>query len=964
MQPNTETPIVSEETQIARRRQRALVDVKGVTNKGTHPLFSRYEVVALSGRSYAVQIRSVEQLINSCTCPDYKTNTLGTCKHIEGVLLHLRKTLGRRWNKLAAEALSGTQVFMHRSDQVSVRVTQPLPSGYDDEPLFSLLNRYFDSEGILQGSPLHSLSALIQEINSLEPELQDKLFIHNDVRHFLETLQDLDSVKRQKEWFLDQIRLGNRSLKILKHNLYPFQEEGVLHLAFSGRGLLADDMGLGKTVQAIGAVSLLHQLRDIKRVLIVCPASLKHQWEREIQRFSNFSVNVISGPLEARRQLYRKPAFFNIINYELVRRDSDEMHVLQPDVIILDEAQRIKNWRTKTADAVKQLQSRYAFVLTGTPLENRLDELYSVLQFIDPGILGPMWRFNQRYFQLEKRKSGSYKVLGYKNLDELRERISPYVIRRIRDEVLDDLPPRTDNNYFVEMTPQQTKAYNGFRETMARLLTIMRKRPLSPKEHDILLRSMMKMRMICDALALHDKKLSQKEAEKTSPKLRELALILEDEVIGNGRKAIVFSQWTGMLDLAKRVVDRLKIGNVTLSGKVPTNKRGELITHFFEDPDCKVFFSSDAGGVGLNLQAASLVINLDLPWNPAVLEQRIARAHRHGQKNAVQVVNLIAKGTIEERMLDTLASKREVFQGVFGTDEDLNEISFVDTGQQIIQQIQELLSPEPVIAELELTPATENITKPVETPAPTLREYADLLLGSFPGRIFLVRYAPDVPGIQGSRQVLVVVDRNPETVKPTAGDLLAKHFNTQPSAPGLHVMEQEGYRTLLALLGTSLPTASQLMEDPEAYCSPSLAAPGAEDQHSQRMKKAEEGFKQATRRLQLAKVVIAGGFPEEVLRPVREALAWTLSSHLALTCDKPASDKFPSPRLLQAELVETDRLSAVQAGEVARIRELTTPQEAGDDTEPAPSIKAAEAMISSVDKLIDHGRELSILTTV
>jgi len=171
-----------------------------------------------------------------------------------------------------------------------------------------------------------------------------------------------------------------------------------MHLTFGRRALLADDMGLGKTVQAIAAGALLRQLRDIKRVLVVSPASLKHQWAREIQRFTSLSATVIEGNLTSRRNLYQKPGFFNIINYELVLRDEDDLRRLRPDLIILDEAQRIKNWRTKTADAVKRLRSPYAFVLTGTPLENRLDELYSIFQFIDPDILGPLWRFNQRFF--------------------------------------------------------------------------------------------------------------------------------------------------------------------------------------------------------------------------------------------------------------------------------------------------------------------------------------------------------------------------------------------------------------------------------------------------------------------------------------------------------------------------------------------------------------------------------------
>ena len=230
---------------------------------------------------------------------------------------------------------------------------------------------------------------------------------------------------------------GNRSLSVLSTPLYGYQEEGALHLAFGRRAMLADDMGLGKTVQAIAAAALLQQLRDIQHVLIVCPASLKHQWAREIRRFTSLPAQVIEGNPIQRRQLYRDPGFFNIINYELVLRDVDEMQrSCEPDLVILDEAQRIKNWRTKTADAVKRLRSPYAFVLTGTPLENRLDELYSVFQFIDPTILGPLWRFNERYFELETKRPGAYKVLGYKNLDELRHRIAPYVLRRVREEVL------------------------------------------------------------------------------------------------------------------------------------------------------------------------------------------------------------------------------------------------------------------------------------------------------------------------------------------------------------------------------------------------------------------------------------------------------------------------------------------------------------------------------------------------
>jgi len=314
-------------------------------------------------------------------------------------------------------------------------------------------------------------------------------------------------------------------------------------------------------------------------------------------------------------------------------------------------------------------------------------------------------------------------VLGYKKLDELRAIVAPYTVRRTREEVLPDLPDRVDNNFFVEMTAPQTKAYNEFQETVARIAAKAKKRPLSPKERQILLNCLVKMRIICNALALHDKEIPPKDHEKTSPKLRELGQILSDQIGINGNKALVFSQWSGMLSLTEPVIRRLGLGYVKLTGDVPSAKRGDLIKHFFEDPDCRVFLSTDAGGLGLNLQAASLVINLDLPWNPAVLEQRIARAYRHGQKKSVQVVNLVAQGTIEERMLDTLAGKRHVFAGVFGAEEAPDTIDFQDTGQTILKQLDELLG-EPAKVELALEPTAPEVTEK-ESPVPTLEGFTD-----------------------------------------------------------------------------------------------------------------------------------------------------------------------------------------------------------------------------------------------
>ena len=923
------------QTQIERRQQRALEEIVRVTNRGRHPLFSPFDVVSISGRTYRVTIRSLGERRNTCTCPDYRTNLVGTCKHIEGVLTQLKQKYADRLDALAAQKPPTAQIFLHFAEEITVRVVLPLPRAPE---LRALLARYFDADGVLQGALTQTLPALLAEINTLPARARTQIVVDDAVREYLELTQDRESVRKQKEWFLDQVAQGNRSLSLLNTRLYPYQEEGALHLAFGGRTLLADDMGLGKTIQAIAACALLQQLRDIRKVLVITPASLKHQWAREIRRFTALSATVVQGGLKQRREIYAGDAFFTLVNYELVRRDLEELERLRPDVIILDEAQRIKNWRTKTADAVKRLRSRYGFVLTGTPLENRLDELYSVFQFLDPRILGPLWHFNDRFYDLETRDDGSYKVLGYKGLDELRHTIAPYVVRRTRGEVLHDLPPRVDNNFFVEMTPLQLQAYDGFKETLARLLALSKRRPLTPKEHDLLLRALIKMRLICNALALHDKDILPADREKTAPKLRELHHILDEQIASNGHKAIVFSQWEAMLDFAKPILDRLNLGHVKLAGSVPTVKRGELVDRFLNDSECRVFLSTDAGGVGLNLQAADLVINLDLPWNPAVLEQRIGRAHRHGQLNPVHVVNLIAQGTIEERMLDTLAAKRNVFGSVFGNEDSPTAISFRDSGQGLLRRLDAMLGAEikPVV---ELEPVIEEAV----APKPTLHAFAELLVARFPGRILLVRKA--------DAGTFVVVDRDPGELRGKIESLASEYF--VESAPTLHLMEQEGYRAFLALAGKVIERAAP--ED-EAYRASALPAPSdRRAEMDKRLQKAREGFEFAAKRAQLADVVLRGGFPEETLRPLRDALGWALSSHLALVGDRDPNADLPAARVIQSELVEPGNLSADLAAQCAQARELTEPTTGADM--PPLSLKSAEALLATVREVIEVGQK-------
>ena len=939
--------------QVERRRQRGIEGLVKIVNQGQNPVSSTFEVTSASKQIYTVQIRSLTERLNTCTCPDYLSNTIGTCKHVEGVLSNLKKEFAHRWEEFVSQVPSITQIYVHHAHQTTIRITLPLPKS---ERLKMLLARYFDAEGVLQGKVTQSLPALLDELNRLSAKQGGQMSVDQSVHDYLKNQQEIEAVEQQKRWFLDQIEQGNRSLSVLSTPLYRYQEEGVLHLTFGQRALLADDMGLGKTIQAIAAASLLKQLRDIRHILIVTPASLKHQWSREIQRFTSLSVQIIEGNQIGRRQLYQDLRFFNIINYELMRYDQKEITRRKFDLVILDEAQRIKNWRTKTATSVKRLRSPYAFVLTGTPLENRLDELFSVLQFIDPTILGPLWRFNQRYYEVNRRPSGSYKVLGYKNLDELRHRIAPYVLRRLKDQVQLDLLERIDSNFFVEMTEPQRAAYGEYEHKVAKLMSLARRRPLTPEEHQILLGCLVKMRLICNALALHDPEIKEHDREKTSPKLRELREILSEEIAGNGRKAIIFSQWAKMLSLTEPVLKKLGLGWVKLTGDVPSKKRGRLIEQFFEDPKCSIFLSTDAGGVGLNLQAASMVINLDLPWNPAVLEQRIARAHRHRQLSTVNVVNLVAKDTIEERMLDTLAAKRAVFDAAFKEDSTVTSLTFEGAGQGVLQRLEVLLGVQEAIKpEIVLEPTTPSRAK-IEA-MPTLQDFADLLVGRYPGRILLVQEAVQIPGVSADKNILIVVDREPAKLRPTIEQLLKEHRGTLP-APGLLLMEQEGYRAISALTGGLM---EQAKAEATYYRAPAIPVSARDDVQKAaeiRLHRANKGLDTADQRLRLASLVLQGGFPQEVIRPVRQALGLALTAHLSLIKDKAPGEELPSPHLVEAELVSTGRIPIDLAARLDRVRVLTTPQTEDEEKAPPPNIKTAEGLIATIKELIDTGREL------
>ena len=525
---------------------------------------------------------------------------------------------------------------------------------------------------------IDDLSDLVQRMGKLQ-KLGHEIVVYPDA----EELIQLRLAQQRLQAVTAEIRRDPAKhplrTSLLRTPLLSYQLDGIAFAAGAGRAILADDMGLGKTIQGVGTAELLAREAGIRKVLIVCPATLKSQWRSEIERFCDRPVQLIGGPAAERSDQYGNDAFFTVCNYEQVLRDILSIERANWDLIILDEGQRIKNWESKTSRVIKSLRSRFALVLSGTPLENRLDDLYSIVQFVDDRRLGPGFRFFNKHRVVDERG----KVLGYKNLGELRENLRPILLRRTRDSVRLELPPRTMEIVRIPPSAEQKDLHDGHMQAAA---AIASKKFLTEMDLLRLQKELLMCRMSADSTFLVDKTLPAH-----STKLDYLEILFDQLFAEEEPKTVLFSEWTTMLDLIEPLLKKRKIGFVRLDGSVPQKKRQELVDRFQNDPACKLFLTTNAGSTGLNLQSASTVINVDLPWNPAILEQRIARAHRMGQRQPVQVFVLVTEQTIEENLLATIAAKKDLALAALDADSEVEHVDLVNGMQELKNRLEVLL---------------------------------------------------------------------------------------------------------------------------------------------------------------------------------------------------------------------------------------------------------------------------------
>lgn len=688
-------------TVVLRKPGRAVLGCYRVGAKGTP-----------ANRGYETELCALEPLQTSCNCPDFVRGSLGLCKHGLAVLFTLDPAT---WagNKVATEQAAANKRATDRErTQPHLRwdAVAPLSGGADRLDRLTLTGDRRALASYAKGRPQSGESwAPAQRLKWVEQQL-------SNVRGGRWSAEPaVVKVLEEEKARAGRLALNAKGLRVaqatssrLLRTLYDYQKQGVRQFLENGRLLLADDMGLGKTTQAIACCHALYETGRIERGLLVVPAALRSQWLREWRETTKLELTEVQGTPEERAQTYdRTKRGLLLIGYELLLRDLPHVQAFAPQLVLLDEAQRIKNWATKSAACVKSLKPEYRLVLTGTPMENRFDELASLMDFVDDTALEPKWRlvpWHTRSLGDGARGSG-----GARNLGVLRERLGTAFLRRRRAEVLSQLPARTDTRLSIELTPEQTEEHGYLDQPIAALVRKAQFRPLQQAEFLKLMQLLGKQRMICNGLAqvnfeeewprCQATKLRSQRFLQTlfSPKLVAFRELVEQMVVEQNRKLVVFSQWRKMLRLANWCVEDVLGATgkraAFFTGAESRPQRERALIDFHDDPTSAILFLSDAGGVGLNLQrAASCCINLELPWNPAVLEQRIGRVYRLGQTEPVEVINLVSETGIESRVAELVTQKQAVFSTLFDGTSD--EVLF-DGDRSFLGGVRKLMEPAP-----------------------------------------------------------------------------------------------------------------------------------------------------------------------------------------------------------------------------------------------------------------------------
>lgn len=648
-------------------------------------IYGDHYLINETGQKYKIFLRDFENETGYSDSADARFNKLGTTKHIMYAFRMLKENT-HLYNSLS-KTFPFVEIYCDPLNDYKISWYYP---GELPLEIKHLLSRFFKKSNCIDHENIEELLEFIAEAEEysmirIRPEVKEKL------------------EQRYEQLVLNELSKQDIDFSPIKAELFPYQKEGISFALFKNAVIIADEMGLGKTIQALGTAILKKQVFDFKKTLVVCPATLKSQWKKEIEKFSDEKALIVTGiPDERAIQYSSEDYYFFIVNYETVLRDSQAINQAGFDFLILDEAQKIKNYETKTFTAINRLQVSHKLAITGTPIENRLIDIYSIMSVIKPGFFGPLWEFSYQHCEFDPGKPN--KINGYYNLSELNNRLSEVLIRREKNSVLNQLPTVQQFDIICKLSDLQKEYHAGYMQAVA---SIIRKKYFTPYDLQRLNMMLNSARMVCDSTFLVD------ETTNESPKLKELEYILFEklDLAHTQRKIIIFSEWIKVHGLIGDMLRKHNIGFIELNGKVPVKQRSELIRKFEQDDNYQIFLSTEAGGAGLNLQIADMLINFELPWNPAKKNQRIGRIDRLGQKSKkLTIYNLISKDSIEQQIAAGLLVKQNLFDGVLSESNDINYVDFSTKGRsQFIQLLEDFINQQEQTSEQEEDGVKEDI---------------------------------------------------------------------------------------------------------------------------------------------------------------------------------------------------------------------------------------------------------------
>lgn len=546
--------------------------------------------------------------------------------------------------------------------------------------------RYYSPDDHLWQLPCRDLVSIRNKIQAYAPNIK--------------YISDFDVIKNYKDYYIwtkEQLQLKKNLSKLndgflidrlrqemdADERMYPFQVIGSYFLYKAGNALLCDMVGLGKTVQSLTVIEKRFQNKEINFCIIICPSTLKKNWEQEIKKWTNSTSFVVTGNRAARKKQYKKAYKYDymIINYDLLNYD---MHVIDELILkkgyeyglLVDEIQYTKNHIAKRSQhtAVISEFAKYRIGMSATAIENSLTDLYSIFLVVDTDVFGNkklFYHFKEKFIKVDWFGN----AIGYKDEATIKKRMAPYIIRRMKEDVLDQLPDKIENNYWVDLSPIQRKFYDEIKNNIVHSIKDMEKAAKIEFASILPMITYLRQAVLSAKLVGH--------SENISTKTDQLFDFLNS--IDGDNKIVLFCHFVGMIELLKESLDKHKIKNTSISGArnsklyCPINKRVDVVNEFNNNKDIKILVTSDILTEGVNITSANYLINFDLLFNPAKMEQRVGRIDRIGNKHKViNIINIIANDTIEQDVFETILSKKELSEDILDNKRKENRLTIKD----------------------------------------------------------------------------------------------------------------------------------------------------------------------------------------------------------------------------------------------------------------------------------------------